>query len=234
MKSATRPIPVKTARCWQEAISDRVVARTGDLGKATKLLKRASRRRDRRSRPRLMMARPNNAPNKSVAQRVPVSQACPAMTPNPPLGQGERDELARAERPRDALELTTDQKVGGSNPSERAKSPGYTVSTSQLTLRTAIKPNRSGFAGLVTRIWLTVVGSIHPTVAARLVGSEPSRARVPDRGPYLVRGMAPTLGDAVRVRPSRIVQRRVRGARRCPTRSRYRLRGNHVLPGFEI
>ena len=141
MKSATRPIPVKTARCWQEAISDRVVARTGDLGKATKLLKRASRRRDRRSRPRLMMARPNNAPNKSVAQRVPVSQACPAMTPNPPLGQGERDELARAERPRDALELTTDQKVGGSNPSERAKSAGHGL---------AIAVGLSGVTGFVT------------------------------------------------------------------------------------
>lgn len=68
-----------------------------------------------------MPTKPNIAPNKHGARRVLVSQPGSGRALKHRFDLGERDELGQEERPGEIPELTTDQKVGSSNLSERAR-----------------------------------------------------------------------------------------------------------------
>ncbi len=73
--------------------------------------------------------KPNIAPNKVVSDRRVVSHSVSIVADLALPGRTKCDTVGRDEMPGDHDEPTTDQKVGGSNPSERArKSSSRTIS----------------------------------------------------------------------------------------------------------
>jgi hypothetical protein len=69
--------------------------------------------------------KPNITPNKVVSDRRVVSYSVSIVADLALPAPTKCDIVGRDEMPGDHDEPTTDQKVGGSNPSERAKSPGH-------------------------------------------------------------------------------------------------------------